>query len=816
MHTLADVDITAELADRPSRPADHAAENRVLGELLATLAESGDALQAIVDAAMRLCDAASGGLGLLEGAGPEAVVRWQAVAGCWAGMTGRVLPCAESPAAAVVERDAVVLLANPERCCALPRGTAPAVEMLLAPVRHAGRPVGTLWVVSDQPSRRFDAEDARLLARLAAAASVATVLAADLTARQQASAEARFHATMLDAVGQAVVATDPSGRVVYWNRVAEQLYGWTAAEAIGRNIADLTVTPDALAAAGDVMQRVAAGETWSGEFRVRNRAGREFPAFVTDAPILDAAGGLTAVVGISTDISAQKRAESALRESEEAYRTLVGQVKDYAIFRTDCDGRALTWNEGVERVLGFRESEFVGQDVTDRIFVPEDVRADVPRLELEHAVRAGSASDDRWMQRKNGERFFALGMTTAIAGEDGELVGFTKVMRDHTSLKRAEDALRDADRRKDEFLALLAHELRNPLAPIRNAVELLKADQLTSTHVAWGRDVIDRQVGHMGRLLDDLLDVSRITRDRLELRKQEVELNGLVRAAVEAARPLCDDSGQDMRVELSGEPILVDADATRLEQVFVNLIGNACKYTERGGHVFLRVERQGGEAVVSTRDSGIGLEPEQIARIFDLFAQVDSSQRRARGGLGIGLTLVKRLVELHGGSVSVASAGLGEGSEFVVRLPLGGASAVEPPASRAEAARQQAGLRILVVDDNVDAADTLTMLLALRGHQVETAYEGEAALGAAEQFEPDVVLLDIGLPTIDGFEVCRRLRATPAGAALTIVAMTGWGQPEDKQRALQAGFDAHLTKPADHALLAQVLAGVRRRRAAGS
>lgn len=529
---------------------------------------------------------------------------------------------------------------------------------------------------------------------------------------------------------------------------------------------------------------------------------------------LTLANGQYGVVCYFFDSTRLRQAEAALRASEHRYRTIVEQVKDYAIFSTDVQGRATTWNQGVKQCLGFDETEFLGQDVTKTIFTSEAIQDRVPEKELEQAAREGSASNDRWMRRKNGERFFALGVTTALKDENGRLLGFTKVMHDQTERKRMEEttrqqaaALSDLHHRKDEFLAMLSHELRNPLAPIVNAVQLLRLQRGSEGEIErQARTIIERQVGQLKHLVDDLLEVSRITTGRVQLRQKRVTVNGVVDRAVETARPLIQQRQHELTVSLPPKPVWLYADAARLEQVVVNLLTNAAKYTNDGGHIWLTVQQEGEAAVLRVRDTGVGIVPELLPRIFDLFTQAERSLDRSEGGLGIGLSLVQRLVELHGGTVEAFSA-LGQGSEFVVRLPM---TSVPPvPESPVEAA-PPAGkrCRILVVDDSVDSAESLAMLLKASRHDVRTAHDGPSALEAALAYRPDVVLLDIGLPGLDGFEVAKRIRQQTTLKNVVLVALTGYGQDTDRRRSQEAGFDHHLVKPADFGEVQKILATV--------
>jgi signal transduction histidine kinase/ActR/RegA family two-component response regulator len=368
--------------------------------------------------------------------------------------------------------------------------------------------------------------------------------------------------------------------------------------------------------------------------------------------------------------------------------------------------------------------------------------------------------------------------------------------------------LRQADRKKDEFLATLAHELRNPLAPLRNALELLQRSNGDAAVGEQVRSMMGRQLDQMVRLIDDLLDMSRISQGKVQLRKERVELKAIVHSAVEAVQPLLQAQAHELTITLPPDPIYLDADATRLAQVISNLLNNAAKYTEKGGHIWLTAERLGNEAVVSVRDTGIGIAAEHLPHIFEMFSQVAPALERSQGGLGIGLSLVQGLVELHGGKVEARSGGIGKGSEFIVRLPI-----VETPAQPGEQRSEQAEKRhfgpkrrILVVDDNRDAADSLAMMLSITGHDTRTAYDGLEAVQAAAGFQPDIVLLDIGLPKMNGYEAARHIRQQPWGKGMALIALTGWGQEEDKRRALEAGFDHHLTKPVGAAALEKLLA----------
>ncbi len=465
-----------------------------------------------------------------------------------------------------------------------------------------------------------------------------------------------------------------------------------------------------------------------------------------------------------------------------------------------------------------------------------------PEYELKVAAAEGRFEDYGWRVRKDGSQFWANVIITALH-DRGRLLGFSKVTRDLTERKRAEEELQQerdlleervqertaelvrleqelrlkveelavADRRKDEFLATLAHELRNPLAPLRHALQLLHLAEDNPDLNRKARGVMERQLAQMVRLIDDLLDVSRITRNKLQLRKERIELATAVQSALEAIRPLVETAGHEITVALPPEPVHLDADLTRLTQIFTNLLNNAVKYTEAGGHIRLAAERQGDEVVVSIRDTGIGISAEHLPHLFEMFSQVAPALERSTGGLGIGLALVRGLVGLHGGSVAAHSAGLGHGSELVVRLPVAAAPAPAPSQPGAEQhSPSGARRRILIADDNLDSVEVLSLVLEHAGYEVRMAHDGPEAVQAAATFRPDVALLDIGMPGLNGYEAARRIREQPGGWDMVLVAITGWGQADDKRRAREAGFDHHLTKPVDPADLQKLLASVLR------
>ncbi len=481
---------------------------------------------------------------------------------------------------------------------------------------------------------------------------------------------------------------------------------------------------------------------------------------------------------------------------EEQYHLLMECVTDFAIFLLDPQGRIAGWNAGAERIFGYSEREILGEPF-GRVFTPEDVEMGQHESELATALLTGRADDERWHLRKDGARFWATGVLTALRDPAGELRGYAKVTRDATARKRAEDKLREADRRKDEHLAMLAHELRNPLAAISNAVHLAKHSG-SEDDVAWCLDTVKRQVRHLARITDDLLDVSRAMRGVITLRRESVDLASILHRAAEAARPQLSRRKHRLALELSPEAMRLDGDPFRLKQVFLNLLDNAARFTPDGGGVRVVARQLGAEIEVDVIDSGIGIREVMLPRVFDLFEQDDRSLDRSEGGLGIGLTLACTVVELHGGRVTAASGGPDRGSTFTVRLPAKTGPLTEaspPPASRPEDKATRG--RILVVEDNVALAQGLARLLEHAGYEVHVAHDGPSGLETARRCRPHVALLDIGLPGMDGYELARRLAGEDGLGQVRLVAVTGYGAESDRARSLEAGFSHHLVKPVE-------------------
>jgi signal transduction histidine kinase/ActR/RegA family two-component response regulator len=401
----------------------------------------------------------------------------------------------------------------------------------------------------------------------------------------------------------------------------------------------------------------------------------------------------------------------------------------------------------------------------------------------------------------------------ALTDSEGNRIGLATVSRDITQRRQLEDDLRrlaselsEAGRRKDEFLAMLAHELRNPLAPVLTGLQVLRMTADNREQVLDASEMMERQVRQMVRLIDDLLDVSRITRGKIELKRNRIELKSVIDHAVEAVRPLREKMNHELTVSMHNEPVIVDGDSARLTQVVGNLLTNACKFTERGGKIDVSLERDGDQAIIRVKDNGVGIARDQLPRLFEMFTQLDATLERSQGGLGIGLNLAKNLVEMHDGTIEVESAGPGHGAEFIVRLPILTDSATQQ--TQTETRKAETGSprrRILIVDDNKDSANSLAMLLKLKGHDVHTAHDGQEAVDKSESLRPDAVLLDIGLPRLNGYEAGRQIRNKPWGKNIAMIALTGWGQENDRRQSQDAGFNGHLVKPVDHATLLKLL-----------
>ncbi|MGH7833141.1 MAG: ATP-binding protein [Candidatus Binatia bacterium] len=500
------------------------------------------------------------------------------------------------------------------------------------------------------------------------------------------------------------------------------------------------------------------------------------------------------------DITERKRAEEELRQQRAWFQVTLSSIGD-AVITTDTQGKVTFLNPVAETMTGWKTAEASGQPL-EKVFniINEETREPagnpVDKV-LREGIVVGLANHTALISKDGTERSIE-DSAALIRDASGKISGAVMVFHDVTERRRAEKALKEADKKKDEFLAILAHELRNPLVPIRNGLNVLQLAGNDAVMAENARSMMDQALTQMVRLVEDLLDVGRITTGKLQLRKERVELAAVVQSAVETSRPLMNEHGQKLTVTLPSTPILLDADSTRLAQVFSNLLNNAAKYSEKGGHIVLSAEPRQDEVVVRVADRGIGIPTDHLRRIFEMFVQVDTAFERAQGGLGIGLSLVKRLVEMHGGTIEAHSDGPGTGSQFMVRLPVAGSQPASESHSEnggGEKASPAAKYRILIVDDNRLSTKSTAMLLRLMGHDLATAHDGIEGMECARTFRPDVILLDIGLPNLNGYEAARRIREQPWGKSIFLVAVTGYGQEEDRRRSLEAGFDYHMVKP---------------------
>jgi len=629
--------------------------------------------------------------------------------------------------------------------------------------------------------------------------------------------ESRLRQSTLDALAKYVIVLDRKQTIVTVNEAILNLFDIQHQNVVGKKLCQVADGQLNLTGLSELVDRVNSAESTSDEIEVKHRfastdqrtlklRARQFSA--------DSHGGPLTLLIIS-DITKQRALEARNKQLDKHIQLFLEQIHDYAIFMMDTECRATTWNSGVLQVLGYDEQEFLGRDIRPLIFTPESHLAGTVQPEFDLAERDGSASDDRWMMRKGGTQFWASGITTSIRDENGDLVGYSKVMRDMTLQKQNSDEmsrlaaeLSEESRRKNEFLATLAHELRNPLSPIKTAVQLMGMMDL-------GKDIEDlrktmaRQVEQMVRLIEDLTDVSRIGHGKIELKRQVVDIKSLIDAAIEASQALIHDNHQEIEVSIEEPSTCVDVDPARITQVITNLLNNSSKYSDANCSIRLNAFREENTIVIRVIDNGNGIAPDRINDIFEMFAQTGDSVERGCAGLGIGLMLVRTLVELHGGTVTAHSEGIGKGSEFVVRLP----AAIEAPLPQTPSAADEdeqsiRSFKILVVEDMRALAMIMARLLTKLGQEVRVVDSGAAAIEALKTYPAEIIFSDISMPGMSGYELAKRLRRTPETEQVRLVAMTGYGQAADREKALNAGFDEHMIKPVDIHRLRTFLAEV--------
>jgi PAS domain S-box-containing protein len=666
----------------------------------------------------------------------------------------------------------------------------------------------TVLISKDGAERPIDDSAAPIRAEDGTVAGAVLVFR-DVTERRKGEEVRARLAAIVESSDDVIIGKTLDGVIQYWNAAAERVFGYTSEEAVGRPIT-LIIPPDRLDEERDILDRLRLGERIDHFETVRAaKGGRPVDVSVTVSPIRDAAGQVIGASKVARDITGRKRAAEELArvtaESERRkrlYETILSATPDF-VYVFSLDHRVLYANDALVEMWGRGREGAIGKTFLEIGYEPwhadlHDREIDQVR-ETKRPIR-GEVPFTGTFGRRIYDYIFV-----PVVGADGEVEAVAGTTRDVTDRKGMEDALREADRKKDEFIALLAHELRNPLAPLRNGLQVIRRSRDPAT-LERSQAMMDRQLAHMVRLVDDLLDVSRIGRNKMELRRERVTLADVLASAVETARPAVDEAGHELTLAVPPDPVHLDADLTRLAQVFSNLLTNSAKYTPWGGRIWLTAARTPGGVSVSVRDTGIGIPAESLRSVFDMFSQVDRTFERSSGGLGIGLALVKGLVEMHGGTVTAASAGPGRGSTFTVTLPTAGGNPAPAPATPepADAAARPAR-RVLVVDDNRDGAESMADMLRLLGDEVRTAHDGVEAVAAAGAFRPGVILMDVGMPRLNGLDATRHIREQPWGKGIVIIALTGWGQETDRTQSREAGCDGHLVKPVSLTDLEKVL-----------
>lgn len=603
----------------------------------------------------------------------------------------------------------------------------------------------------------------------------------------------------------AIFSLDATGHVMSWNAGAARIKGWRREEILGQHFSRF-YTEEAKARKWPESELEAAARLGRFEdegWRVR-KDGTQFWANVIITALRDADGKLIGFGKVTRDMTEQRRTAEALRQSEETFRLLVDSVKDYAIFMLDPEGHVMSWNAGASYIKGYRRDEILGKHFSV-FYPPDDVAANKPGRELLIAREQGRVEDEGWRVRKDGSLFWANVTITAVYDAKRALRGFAKVTRDMSERKRLEE-LEQSERRMNEFLATLSHELRNPLAPIRNALTVMQMRPDDPGAMRKSVGLVERQMSHLTRLVDDLLDVGRIAAGKIELRPEPLDARDVIALGIEAADPALTAKAQTVTVTTDDAQMPLFADRTRLSQVMQNLLLNASKFSSPGAQIAISASTRHRTLVIQVIDHGRGISHEAVESIFNLFVQEDRPGSTAQGGLGIGLSLCRSLVEMHGGSIAATSEGPGLGATFTVQLPLS-AAADAPGTDDGGATGSRRRRRVLLVDDNRDAADSMSILLEMSGHEVTTAYDGMEAIHAAARVRPDVALIDLAMPGMDGFAVIHALRGMPALSGTRYVALTGFGQASDRAETAAAGFDVHLVKPVELDTLLKVIGG---------
>jgi PAS domain S-box-containing protein len=690
----------------------------------------------------------------------------------------------ENPATRALREGLVVGLANHTLLIAKD-GRERAIDDSAAPIRKAnGEVAGVVLVFRDVTDRRKAERELR-------------------------ESEERFRLLVEGAQDYAIFMLDPQGYISSWNLGAERIKGYRAEEIIGQHFSCFYPPEKVEAGFPDrELQTAAAKGRFEDEGWRLRKDGSKFWANVIITALRDETGKLKGFSKITRDRTEAMQKESEIRESEVRFRRLFESAKDGILILDSDSGKITDANPYITELLDYSTNELIGKELW-QIGLFKDIEASrvaFQQLQHEGYIRY----HDLPLETKSGRKAEVEFISNVYNVDHHPVIQCN--IRDITErrlLERAEaqaEALADLHRRKDEFLAMISHELRNPLAAITNAVQILDLQKDEHPIQQKAKTIIQRQAGNLVTLVNDLLEVSRILSGRIQLHQEDLDARGIVQRAVETARPLIDQNKHELTVSLPPEPVGVHADALRLEEVIVNLLNNAAKYTPEGGHIWLSIQEEADEMALRVRDTGIGIAPDSLPHIFELFTQAPRSLDRSQEGLGIGLAVVRKLVEMHGGTVEAHSAGLGKGSEFIARLPV-----LRSPMGRAQMLSKErdehsgTGWRVLVVDDNVDSADSIAMILQVSGHEARVIYSGQETLETAAKYQPDIILLDIGMPGMDGYEVARRIRKHPQLKDVKLIAVTGYGQEADRLQSQEAGFDYHMVKPVDAQKLQELL-----------
>ncbi len=825
---------TAVLDQRPSRAPDHAAENKALLELGQAFADSPKAvLQKLAETAMALCGAGSSGISIAENDGDQPIFRWHATAGEYRKYYHGTMPRDFSPCGVVLQRDAMQLMEYPVRAFPYIDAISPEPqEVLLVPFYREDKAIGTVWIVSHTADKRFDAEDARIVRNLAqfAAAAVQSLqtlqhseeVAIQVTSQQKAlelveqdlrEAQRRLQST-LSAAEVATWTWEISTNQVIADKNLVRMFDIPPEIANGAPIEayiDSIHPEDRDEVQQKVQRTIETGCDYEAIYRVNDPSGSLRWVIARGSVERNEHGIAVRLPGVVVDVTRQKEAENLAsrltHESDQLRRTYETALSNTADLNFVCDSQGKftyvnkafldLWQKDLSEVIGQAAIPSQGpNDITERF-----------QVQVQTVIQTcKSIRDEAAYQTPDGVRQYES-IIQPVMGADGALEAVVGSSRDITQRKEFEQHLLETHRQKDEFLATLAHELRNPLAPIRTGLQLLKFDHVSEEDSADAIEVMERQISHLVHLVDDLLDVSRVTSGKIILRRETLDMRLMIQSAIEMCHSNLLEHGHQWTVAQPDEPVLVEGDAVRLTQILTNVINNACKYTPDSGTIAISVQSEAGQALVQVNDNGIGIPEALLTKIFDIFKQVEPALDRAQGGLGLGLTLSQRLVEMHGGSIRAESPGHGQGSTITISLPaITSTEHLMNNTAMQEDLSFRRSLSILAVDDNIGAARLLGKLLGKLGdHQIDVAHDGPTVLEKTAQRCPDLIIMDIGMPGMSGYEVARKLREMPEAEQAFLVALTGYGQDSDREEARQAGFDQHLTKPPSLEALQEIL-----------